>query len=178
MAVLFAKAMGCGVTVLSSATSSLDSKARDAFELGADEVRSLSDSTITMRKDSNGEVASHDTTDPDVDSAINILLICANETPDFEKILPLLARRAVIVLMSIQMKALNIPYMSFILPGHRLISSTEASTKNHLEMIKFAARHQIKPWVEEFPMTEEGLEEAFDKLESGQMRFRGVVKVP
>ena len=172
MAVLFARAMGCAVTVLSGSTVSSESKAKDAFDLGAEEVRFLKEPTIGRRRRTDGSV-SKDSKDGD----INVLLICANETPDFETILPLLARRATIVLMSIQTQSLHIPYMSFLLPGHRIIASTEASTSNHADMVAFAARHKIKPWIERFPMTEDGLGKALEKLESGKMRYRGVVEM-
>ena len=65
--------------------------------------------------------------------------------------------------------------MAFVLPGHRLIASTEASSENHMKMLQFAARKQIKPWIEEFPMTAEGVKKAFDRLERGGMRYRGVL---
>lgn len=175
MAVLFAKAMGCDVTVLSGTAVASEVKTRDAFDLGADELRSLSEPEVALHRAFDGTISTRHGNGGE--SAINVLLICANEAPDFERVLPLLARRAVIVLMSIQMRPLKIPYMPFILPGHKIISSTEASTRNHIDMIQFAARHNIKPWVEKFPMTEVGLKQAFDKLETGNMRFRGVVEV-
>ncbi|KAG9520033.1 GroES-like protein, partial [Aureobasidium melanogenum] len=173
MAVLFARAMGCAVTVFSGSAAKAESKARDAFQLGADELRVLNDIDPAIRPDSNTE-----RTDNASKSLIDILLICANETPDLGQILPFLARRATIVLMSIQQKPLVIPYMPFILPGHKIIASTEASRQNHLAMIRFAARHKISPWIERFPMTEEGLKTAFGRLESGEMRYRGVLEMP
>jgi alcohol dehydrogenase (NADP+) len=163
MAILFARAMGCAVTVFSSSAE----KAEDAFELGADEYRVLSDISISRRS-----FGAHGKT------LVDILLVCANETPDLERILPFLARRATIVLMSIQQKPLVVPYMQFILPGHRIVASTEASRQNHLAMIQFAARHKITPFVELFPMTEDGLKNAFDRLENGEMRYRGVLEAP
>jgi len=176
MAVLFAKAMGCAVSVISNSAFSDRVKLSDAFELGADEVRPTKPPGPRFYKDVYGAV------NPDCthlgDSDINVLLVCANQTPDFKAVLPLLARRAVIVLMGIQTEELRIPYMPFLLPGHRIISSTEASTRNHADMIEFAARHGIKPWVHSFEMTEEGLSEAFSLLENGRMRFRGVVVAP
>jgi len=165
MAILFAKAMGCAVTVFSG---SAQKAARDAFELGADEYRILSNINTPIRSSGAHEQ----------EALIDVLLICANETPDLDKILPFLARRAAIVLMSIQQKPLIIPYMPFILPGHKIIASTEASRQNHLAMIQFAARHKIKPWVERFLMTEDGLKTAFNRLEKGEMRYRGVLEVP
>lgn len=178
MAVLFAKAMGCAVTVLLRDSKFAEGKVGDAFALGAEEVVPLHDPDTVYIRDADNTPTPLKKSGTADSSPINILLICATETPDFETVLPLLARRAVIVLMSIQNKPLEIPYMSFILPGHRIIASTEASTRNHTDMIQFAARHGIQPWVERFPMTEEGLREAFGKLERGEMRFRGVVEVP
>jgi alcohol dehydrogenase (NADP+) len=165
MAVLFAKAMGCAVTVFSG---SAQKAAKDAFALGADEYRILSNINTSVRSFGAPTHTPH----------IDTLLICANETPDLETILPFLARRATIVLMSIQQKPLVVPYMSFILPGHRIIASTEASRQNHHAMMNFATRHRITPWVERFPMTEDGLKTAFDRLENGEMRYRGVLEVP
>lgn len=177
-AILFARAMGCAATVFSGSAGKVESKARDAFQLGADELRVLNNIDTCIRPDNLPDTQQTDDA-PDAPKAlIDVLLICANETPDLEKILPFLARRATILLMSIQQKPLVIPYMPFILPGHRIIASTEASRQNHLAMIQFAARHKISPWIERFPMTEEGLKDAFDKLESGEMRYRGVLEVP
>lgn len=42
-------------------------------------------------------------------------------------------------------------------------------------MLEFAARHKIEPMVEEFPMTLEGVAAAFERLETGKMRYRGVL---
>lgn len=177
MAILFAKAMGCAVTAFSSSEGP-SIKDNIVFELGVDEIRSLRQPERAMRRAPHGEVSFHDYKLADTESgAINVLLICSNSLPSFECILPLLARRATIVLMSIQQDPLDIPYMSFILPGHKLISSTEASRRNHIDMMEFAARHYIKPWVEKFPMTEEGIKQAFGRLERGEMRFRGVLEV-
>lgn len=39
----------------------------------------------------------------------------------------------------------------------------------------FAALHKIEPMMEKFPMTEKGITEAMDKLDKGEMRYRGVL---
>ncbi|KAK5736419.1 hypothetical protein LTR17_007415 [Elasticomyces elasticus] len=167
MAILFAKAMGCAVTAISSD----EEKFADAVSMGADECRSTGELEQIWKPEEGGIVASDD---PNPVS-INVLLITSNQVPDLEQLLPLLARRATIVLMTIQQEALSIPYMPFILPGHKLIASTEASRENHIKMLDFAGRLEIKPWVEEFPMTTEGVTEAFERLETGKMRYRGVL---
>jgi len=171
MAVLFAKAMGCAVTALSSA----ESKLNDAFELGANEFCLLGDIAKCYRKPANSVIKSHHDPTP---MNTDVLLITSNEVPNLESIMPLLARRATIVLMTIQQQPLSLPYMSFVLPGHKLMASTEASRENHIRMLKFAVRHRIKPWIEVFPMTAEDIAKAFERLESRRMRYRGVLVRP
>lgn len=43
-------------------------------------------------------------------------------------------------------------------------------------MLDFASRTGVKAMVEEFPMTENGITQAFDKMESGKLRYRAVLK--
>lgn len=174
MAILFACAMGCGVTALfaSKREPSLQ-KVKDAFALGADEARCISEGHETMFTPDGNKATG---TESEKAKPIDVLLVTSNGLPDWNKALPLLNRMARIVLMSIQTEPLSVPYMPFILPGHRIISSTEASRRNHAEMLSFAARNRVKPWVEVYPMNEEGLEQAFERLEAGQMRYRGVLE--
>jgi D-arabinose 1-dehydrogenase-like Zn-dependent alcohol dehydrogenase len=42
-------------------------------------------------------------------------------------------------------------------------------------MLRFAAKHGVKPQIEKFPMTQAGITEAMEKLRNGKMRYRGVV---
>lgn len=57
---------------------------------------------------------------------------------------------------------------------HGLCASTMTQVN---QMLEFAARHSIKPMVEEYPMTERGVAEALVKLEKGELRYRAVLKV-
>ncbi|RYP04854.1 hypothetical protein DL764_004177 [Monosporascus ibericus] len=172
MAVLFAKAMGCAVT----AFSGRETKKDDAFQLGADFFRTTSTPNTVWRNPKSLTAASIRS---GTDEGINTLLICSNEVPSLEPLLPLLARQATIIPLTIQRTPLVVPFMPFILPGHRIVASIEASRQNHIAMLQFAARNNIQPWVEKFPMNSEGLKGAFRKLETGEMRFRGVlVKEP
>lgn len=41
-------------------------------------------------------------------------------------------------------------------------------------MLDFAAQHKIVPIIEKFPMNEEAINEAMDKLHDGNVRYRGV----
>ena len=59
--------------------------------------------------------------------------------------------------------------------GYNLHSSLVASRGEHEDMLAFAARHEIKPVLEKFEMSEDGIVEALAKLKSGKMRYRGVL---
>ncbi|KAI5364561.1 Putative NAD(P)-binding domain superfamily [Septoria linicola] len=157
--------MGCAVTAISSG----EGKREDAFALGSDEFR---DSKKISHAFTEGAAEGREDAQP---ANINVLLITSNAVPKLETVLPLLARRATIVLMTIQMEPLEVPYMQFVLPGHRLIASTEASRENHIKMPEFAERKQIKPWTEVFEITAGGVAKAFERLEKGEMRCRGVL---
>lgn len=170
MGILFARAMGCGVTAITSEPSKISS----IFELGADEVRTTDKLHLSYTQ-TDGQNSQHKITDLPQPMSIDVLLITSNAIPDLSTYLGLLARRATIVLMTIQQDPISIPYMPFVLPGHRLIASTEASHQNHFDMLEFAARHKLEPVVEEFPMTLDGVAAAFERLETGKMRYRGVL---
>jgi alcohol dehydrogenase (NADP+) len=171
MAIQFARAMGCAVTAISASSRTDSDKTTQILRLGADEFRCTQDLESCSRLSASGEICKERKKNT---YGIDVLIICSNEVPDFSLLLPLLARRARIVLMSIQQQPLILPYMPFILPGHKIIASTEASRRNHLDMLEFAARNNIVPLTEKFPMTAAGLKDAFERLESGKMRYRGV----
>lgn len=42
-------------------------------------------------------------------------------------------------------------------------------------MLDFAARHDVRPMVDEFPLTLEGVNAAFDAMAKGKLRFRAVL---
>jgi D-arabinose 1-dehydrogenase-like Zn-dependent alcohol dehydrogenase len=44
-------------------------------------------------------------------------------------------------------------------------------------MLEFAAKHGVKPVLEEFPFNAEGINTAVKKLQDGDMRYRGVLKL-
>jgi D-arabinose 1-dehydrogenase-like Zn-dependent alcohol dehydrogenase len=57
----------------------------------------------------------------------------------------------------------------------KIQGSLVAAREVHNEMLRFAAVHQIRPIIEQFPMTVDGITEAMTKLEKGGMRYRGVL---
>ncbi|KAI9716323.1 MAG: putative secondary metabolism biosynthetic enzyme [Candelaria pacifica] len=154
LAIQFAAKMGCRVVVLSGS----DRKKEEALHLGAKEF-----------------IATKDAKKLEVASPINRLLVTAAAPPDWELILPIMAPRSAIYPLSVSSGNLEIPYMGLILQGISVQGSLVAPRNLHLKMLDFAALHQIKPIVETFPMTEEGIKEAMDKLERGQVTYRAVL---
>ncbi|KAK7547344.1 hypothetical protein IWX49DRAFT_614741 [Phyllosticta citricarpa] len=153
VAVLFAKAMGCAVTALSDTPD----KNEDAQEMGADEFIFLDREQQSNPGNKVGD-----------SSPIDVLLLCANEIPSLTDLIPLLARRARIVCMTIQQTPIEVPYMLFILPGLRIIASTEASRQHFQNTSVFVARHAIKLWTLRFPLTRDGMADASKTLEEGR----------
>ena len=44
-------------------------------------------------------------------------------------------------------------------------------------MLEFAARHDIRPIIERFPLSKTGVEESMQKLRDGKVRYRAVLEV-
>jgi D-arabinose 1-dehydrogenase-like Zn-dependent alcohol dehydrogenase len=59
--------------------------------------------------------------------------------------------------------------------GYNVHSSLVASRARHDDMLEFAAHNHVKPAIEEFELSEKGMEEALKKLSAGHMRYRGVL---
>ena len=154
LAIQFAAKMGCHVVVLSGS----ERKKAEALQLGAHEF-----------------IATKDAKKLEVSSPINRLLVTAAVPPDWELILPIMAPRSAIYPLSVSDGNLEIPYMGLILQGISVQGSLVAPRHLHRKMLEFAAQHQIKPVVETFPMTEQGIKQAMDKLERGEVTYRAVL---
>jgi D-arabinose 1-dehydrogenase-like Zn-dependent alcohol dehydrogenase len=59
--------------------------------------------------------------------------------------------------------------------GYNIRSSLVASRAMHDEMLQFAATHNVKPWVEEFELSETGVTDLVTKLNANKIRYRGVL---
>jgi D-arabinose 1-dehydrogenase-like Zn-dependent alcohol dehydrogenase len=154
LAIQFASKMGCKVIVFSST----DSKKAEAIKLGADEF-----------------IATKSVKELLVSSPIDHLLVTTSFQPKWKQFLPIMAPGGTIHPLTVSPEDLQIPYMPIIAGELKIQGSLVAARQVHREMIEFAAHHGIRPIIEEFPMTVEGIEESMMKLEEGKMRYRGVV---
>ncbi|KAH6672469.1 chaperonin 10-like protein [Halenospora varia] len=108
---------------------------------------------------------------------INTLIIAGNKYPDWSKLLKkeIIARDANIVPLSAPSGPIELPSWPMFFDGYNLITSLVASRPVHDEMLTFAAHHEIKPIIEKFDFSEDGFKKAVDKLQSGKLRYRGVL---
>ena len=146
--------MGCKVVVFSST----DSKKEEALSLGATEF-----------------VATKGVKELQVSGPIDHLMVTTSFQPDWTQFLPVMAHGATIYPLSVSSDDFQIPYMPMLAGELRIQGSLVAARQVHREMLAFAAQHDIKPIVELFPMTCEGITESMKKLEDGKMRYRAVV---
>ena len=154
LAIEFATKMGCEVVVFSGT----DSKKEEAKKLGATEF-----------------YATKGLEELKIEKPIDYLLVTTSAQPDWEMYLNILAPGAAVFPLSVSEGNLSLPYMPLILNGIRVQGSVISPRAIHRKMLDFAAMHGIKPIIEKFPLTKEGVEQAFEHLDEGKMRYRGVL---
>ncbi|KAI8930897.1 hypothetical protein NX059_011912 [Plenodomus lindquistii] len=155
LAIQYAAKMGCDVVVLSGS----DSKEEEAKKLGAKEF-----------------IAMKGKTELKLSRKIDALLVTTSVNPDWKLLMPVMAMNSIIFPMTVSFDNFEIPHLPMIQQGITVQGSVVAARAVHRKMLEFSALHQIKPITMEFPLTEEGIEEAMSTLRDGKMRYRGVLK--
>ncbi|KAL7267295.1 hypothetical protein RUND412_010124 [Rhizina undulata] len=156
LAIQFAAKMGCEVVVFSST----ETKKEEAMKLGASQfhaTRGVKDLASVCNK------------------RLNHLLVTTSQQPNWEQYFQILAPSSTVFPLTISEGDLRTPYLRLVQCGIRIVGSVIASRYVHTLMLDFAGRNKIKPITMEFPMTEAGIEDAFEKLERGQVRYRAVI---
>lgn len=155
LAIQFARHFGCRVVVLSGS----DRKKDEAIRLGAHEF------LATKGKDKL-----------EVTHKLDRLLVCSSAQPDWAQLLAIMQPGSTIHPLSVSGGDFTVPYMPLLVQGVTVQGSIVAPRQIHKDMLEFAALHGITPVVQEFPMSEEGIKDAMDKLEKGEVHFRAVLK--
>ncbi|KIW62474.1 hypothetical protein PV04_10647 [Phialophora macrospora] len=154
LAIQFAAAMGCEVVVFSGT----DSKKDESMKLGAKEF-----------------VATKGQKELKVSKPIDHLLVTTASQPDWNLYLPTMAPSGTIYPLTVSFDDLKMPYLDLIMNGLTIQGSLVAARQIHREMLDFAAAHAIKPIIQTFRLNQEGIRDAFYRLEEGEMRYRGVL---
>jgi len=79
--------------------------------------------------------------------------------------------------LTISEEDLVIPFLPFLVKELAFVGSCASTPDSVEQMLKFAAEKGIKPVLEEFDMTVEGINAALKRLGDGKMRYRGVLVV-
>ena len=73
---------------------------------------------------------------------------------------------------------MKIPYADLVFNELRVLGSVVARRLLHRRMLEFTARCNVRPMVEYLTMDEAGVNEAFERLDKGDVRYRFVLKNP
>ncbi|KAF2097724.1 GroES-like protein [Rhizodiscina lignyota] len=157
LAIQFVSKMGAEAVVFSGTNS----KEAEARRLGANQFYAVKGKSSIN--------------DKELQSSLDCLLVTASDQPNWDLYIPLMAANGKIIPLSVAEGDFKIPYMPMIMKGLTVQGSLVAPRFSHRNMLAFAARNGIKPIINEFPLSVEGIEKAFDVLNEGKMRYRGVL---
>lgn len=156
MSILFAKALGAEVTAISRT----DSKKEIAMKLGADHYASTSDEEFAQKYSST------------LDLIVNTGSSFSGSSVD--QLLGMLRPRSKLVFITAPPATEKLEVVPFpMLMKNLSIGGSAIGTPDEIEyMLKFAAEHNIKPWVETVDISEENLAKTWQRTEDGDVRFR------
>jgi len=153
MAVKFASAYGCDVTAFTSSESKFD----EAKGFGANQVVSSRDSTAIKK----------------LAGSFDLLISTVDVPLDWEALIGALAPNGRLHVVGVVLQPIPVAAFSLI-AQQRSVSGSPAGSPVAIEtMIDFAARHNISPQTEHFPMSK--INEAFARLASGKAHYRIVL---
>ncbi|MCW5624603.1 MAG: NAD(P)-dependent alcohol dehydrogenase [Burkholderiales bacterium] len=153
MGIKFANAWGCEVVAFTSS----ESKQEEARSLGAHRVVSSKD------KASIGSAA----------GSLDLLIVTVNAPLNWSALLQTLKPKGRMHVVGAVLEPMAIPAFSLIGAQKSVAGSPTGSPTAIATMLDFAARHQVLPAVEHFPMSR--VNDALAHLEAGKARYRIVL---
>jgi uncharacterized zinc-type alcohol dehydrogenase-like protein len=153
MALKFAAAYGCDVTAFTSSESKFD----EAKGFGANHVLTTKDSAAIKR----------------LGGTFDLLISTVNAQLDWDALIGTLAPNGRLHVVGAVLEPIPVASFSLILQQRCVSGSPTGSPVTIENMLDFAARHNIAPQTEHFPMSR--INEAFARLEAGKARYRIVL---
>jgi len=153
MAVKFAAAYGCDVTAFTSSESKFD----EAKDFGANHVVSSKDSAAIKK----------------LGGSFDMLISTVNVPLDWDALVNTLAPNGRLHVVGAVVEPIPVAAFSLIMAQRSVSGSPTGSPVAIANMLDFAARHNIAPQTEHYPMSK--INEAFARLESGKARYRIVL---
>jgi alcohol/geraniol dehydrogenase (NADP+) len=154
LAIKFARSWGCEVTAFTHSPA----KFQEAKRLGAHQVVSSTD---------KGELGR-------MNGKLDMLLIAVNVSLDWQALIETLAPQGVLHVVGVVEKPIPVMAIQLISNELKVAGSPSGSPDQMLSMLEFAARHQIRPEVEHFPMSR--VNDAIDHLRAGKPKYRVVLE--
>jgi uncharacterized zinc-type alcohol dehydrogenase-like protein len=154
MAVKFAAAWGCEVTAFTSTVAK------------ADEARGFGAHHVVASRDSAAIEA--------IAGSLDLLLVTVNVAMDWNALLNTLAPKGRMHVVGAVLEPIPVPAFSLIGKQREVSGSPTGSPVDIARMLEFAARHDIRPQVEMFPMSR--VNEALQHLADGKARYRIVLQ--
>ena len=154
LAVQFAHKLGAQVTAISHS----ERKRADAEKLGATHF-------INVNNPEQLAAATH--------SLDAILVSSWGKDADWNILLSMLKDFGTIVLLAVPEQALTIPPAQIVMRFLAIQGSLIGSPMQTMDMLNFAAQHDVKPWIEVVPMKEVNI--ALDRLKKGDVKYRFVL---
>ena len=154
MAIKFLRAMGCRVVAFSSNPA----KREEILAMGADDVVSSTEPGTfrTLR------------------GQLSLLISTVNVPLDWPGLLTTLAPQGRLHVVGAVLEPMPIPAFSLI-GGDKSVSGSPTGSPHDLrQLVAFAARHDIRPQVEVFPMSQ--INAALEHVRAGKARYRVVLK--
>jgi uncharacterized zinc-type alcohol dehydrogenase-like protein len=153
MAVKFAAAFGCDVTAFTSSESKFD----EAKGFGANHVVSSKDSAAIKK----------------LAGSFDLLISTVNVPLDWDALVNTLGPSGRLHVVGAVLEPIPVSAFSLILQQRAVSGSPTGSPVAIETMLDFAARHNIAPQTEHYPMSR--INDAFARLQSGKARYRIVL---
>ncbi len=153
MALKFCKAWGCEVTAFTSS----ESKTEEARAFGAHYVVSSRDSKAIAK----------------LAGTFDLIIDTVNATLDWDGLLNALAPNGRLHVVGAVPEPIPVPVFTLLM-GQKSVSGSPTGSRGAIDsMLNFAARHQVTPQTEHFPMSK--VNEALAHLKAGKARYRIVL---
>ncbi|CCE61099.1 hypothetical protein TPHA_0A00140 [Tetrapisispora phaffii CBS 4417] len=155
MGILFAKAMGAEVYAISRSSS----KKEDSLKLGADYY-------IATQEEKDWATTYADTLD--------LIVLCASSLSDIniDDLVATMTIGGKIVSIAIPDASQQLTLKPFGLLGVYISNSALGSRKEIIQLLDLVSEKKIKPWVQTVPISEAGVNEVFERMEKGDVKYR------
>jgi uncharacterized zinc-type alcohol dehydrogenase-like protein len=155
MALLMLRAFGCEVTAFSTSAS----KREEALALGAHHFAVSSEPRAVLEHANR----------------FDLVLSTVHARLDWTSYLRTLRPRGTLCLLGSPPGLLQLP-AALLVTGERAVAGSDIGGRAQIrEMLRFCARHGVKPQVEVSPMTESSVNSAIDRLRENKVRYRAVL---